>query len=72
MTRLTAQEIIEQNKRIYAENNIKNLDDLNAYTLRMRLENKSPKVVGCLLCGYRTDKEQEIKEFQLNGCECSK
>lgn len=38
--RLTAQEIIEDNKKIYAENNIKNLDDLNAYTLRTRLENK--------------------------------
>jgi hypothetical protein len=40
MNRLTLQEIIENNKRIYKENNIKNLDDLNAYTLRTRLENK--------------------------------
>jgi hypothetical protein len=40
MPRMTAQEIIEENKRIYAENNIKNLDDLNAYTLKVRLENK--------------------------------
>jgi hypothetical protein len=40
MDRLTLQEIIENNKRIYKENNIKNLDDLNAYTLKTRLENK--------------------------------
>jgi hypothetical protein len=38
--RLTVQEIIKDNKRIYAENNIKNLDDLNAYTLKVRLEIK--------------------------------
>jgi hypothetical protein len=38
--RLTPQEIIEENIRIYAENNIKNLDDLNAYTLKQRLANK--------------------------------
>jgi len=38
--RLTPQEIIEDNIRIYAENNIKNLDDLNAYTLKERLANK--------------------------------
>jgi hypothetical protein len=38
--RLTIEEIIENNKRIYKENNIKNLDDLNAYTLKIRLENK--------------------------------
>lgn len=40
MRRLTAQEIIEENKRIYAENNIKNLGDLNAFTLKERLENR--------------------------------
>jgi hypothetical protein len=40
MPKLTVQEIIEQNKKIFAENNIKNLDDLNAYTLKIRLENK--------------------------------
>jgi len=33
--RLTPSEIIE--------NNIKNLDDLNAYTLKIRLENKENK-----------------------------
>lgn len=48
MKRLTAQEIIEDNKRIYAENNIKNLDDLNAYTLKTRLESKG---IPCQLCG---------------------
>jgi hypothetical protein len=41
--RLTIEEIIENNKRIYKENNIKNLDDLNAYTLKIRLENKGDK-----------------------------
>jgi hypothetical protein len=40
MNKLTAAEIIAENKKIYAENNIKNLDDLNAYTLKIRLENK--------------------------------
>lgn len=38
--KLTPAEIIENNKKIYKENNIKNLEDLNAYTLRIRLENK--------------------------------
>jgi len=41
--KLTIEEIIENNKRIYKENNIKNLDDLNAYTLKIRLENKGDK-----------------------------
>lgn len=36
----TPAEIIENNKKIYKDNNIKNLDDLNAYTLKIRLENK--------------------------------
>ena len=43
MDRLTPQEIVEMNKKIYAENNIKNLDDLNAYTLKIRLEKESNK-----------------------------
>lgn len=38
--RLTPQEIMESNRRIYAENNIKNLDDLNTYTLKIRLASK--------------------------------
>lgn len=37
----------------------------------MTNEVKSPKVVGCLLCGFRTENVQEIKEFQLNGCKCA-
>jgi hypothetical protein len=40
VTRSTPSDIIENNKRIYAENNIRNLDDLNAYTLKMRLAGK--------------------------------
>lgn len=38
--KLTPAEIIENNKKINKDNNIKNLDDLNAYTLKIRLENK--------------------------------
>jgi hypothetical protein len=38
--KLTPAEIIENNKKIYKDNNIKNLDDLIAYTLKIRLENK--------------------------------
>ena len=38
--KLTPAEIIENNKKIYKDNNIKNLDDLNAYTLKIRLESK--------------------------------
>jgi hypothetical protein len=38
--KLTPAEIIENNKKIYKENSIKNLDDLIAYTLKIRLENK--------------------------------
>jgi hypothetical protein len=41
--RRTASEIIQDNIKIYKENNIKNLDDLNAYTLKIRLENKESK-----------------------------
>ena len=37
---LTAQEIIENNKKIIAENNLKNLQDIVNYTLKIRLENK--------------------------------
>ena len=57
MRRLTAAEIIEENKKIYAENNIKNLDDLNAYALKIRLENKEnfddlDPALNCE-CGYQ-------------------
>jgi hypothetical protein len=31
---------------------------------------KLPKVVGCLLCGYRTENPREIMLFGLNGCQC--
>jgi hypothetical protein len=31
---------------------------------------KNPKVVGCLVCGYRTDKPEEIKEFQKGNFIC--
>jgi hypothetical protein len=41
--RLTPSEIIENNKRIIRENNLKNLNDINAYTLKTRLENKGDK-----------------------------
>jgi len=33
-------------------------------------EKKLPKLVGCLICGYRTDKEEEIKEFQNGNFIC--
>lgn len=38
--KLTAQEIIENNKKIIAENNLKTLQDIIDYTLKTRLENK--------------------------------
>jgi hypothetical protein len=40
MKRLTAQEIIENNKRIIKENNLKNWQEIHNYTLTTRLENK--------------------------------
>jgi hypothetical protein len=33
-------------------------------------EKKAPKIVGCLVCGYRTDKAEEIKEFQEGNFFC--
>lgn len=41
MKRLTAQEIVENNKKIIAENNLKNLNDILAYTLKVRLEKEN-------------------------------
>lgn len=41
--RLTAQEIIENNKRIIAENNLKSWKEIHAYTITARLENKAVK-----------------------------
>jgi hypothetical protein len=40
MKRLTAQEIIENNKRIIKENNLKNWQEVHDYTLTARLEKK--------------------------------
>jgi hypothetical protein len=31
-------------------------------------EIKIPKVVGCLLCGFRSENVIEIKSFQIEGC----
>lgn len=41
--RLTPQEIIENNKRIIAENNLKSWKEIHEYTLKTRLENKAVK-----------------------------
>ena len=41
--RLTPSEIVENNKKIIKENNIKNLNDLLAYTLKSRLATKENK-----------------------------
>ena len=40
MKRLTPEQIIENNKKIIAENNLKNLNEVVAYTLKARLSNK--------------------------------
>jgi hypothetical protein len=32
------------------------------------IEMKTPKVVGCLVCGFRSENVLEIEEFQDNGC----
>jgi hypothetical protein len=37
---LTASEIVENNKRIIAENNLQNWQEIHNFTLRQRLENK--------------------------------
>ena len=29
---------------------------------------KTPKVVGCLVCGFRSENVIEIEDFQENGC----
>ena len=34
---------------------------------------QQPKVVGCLVCGFRSENEIEIEDFQDNGCpNCTK
>jgi hypothetical protein len=40
VARLTAQEIIENNKKIIEENNLKSWQEIHDYTLATRLENK--------------------------------
>ena len=39
-TRKTAQEIIESNKKIISENNLKSWNDIHAFVLTQRLANK--------------------------------
>ena len=41
--RITAQEIIENNKRIIAENKLSTWQEIHDYTLKIRLENKENK-----------------------------
>lgn len=34
---------------------------------------KTPKAVGCLVCGFRSEDVEEIEDFQENGCpECER
>jgi|SanBayMetagenome_1026888.scaffolds.fasta_scaffold20152_2 hypothetical protein len=40
MIRLTVEQVIENNKRIIEENNLKTWDEIHAFTLKTRLENK--------------------------------
>ena len=32
------------------------------------IEMNTPKVVGCLVCGFRSEDQIEIEDFQENGC----
>jgi hypothetical protein len=41
--RLTPAQIIENNKRIIEENNLKTWEEIHAFTLKTRLENKENK-----------------------------
>jgi hypothetical protein len=37
------------------------------------IEMNTPKKVGCLVCGFRTENVVEIEDFQDNGCpDCKK
>jgi hypothetical protein len=39
----------------------------------MTTETKAAKVVGCLVCGFRTDEPKEIENFLVDGCDvCAK
>lgn len=40
MIRLSAQQIIENNQKIIAENNLKSWEDIHNFTLKTRLESK--------------------------------
>lgn len=40
MIRLTAEQIIDSNKKIIAENNLKTWDEIHVFVLQTRLENK--------------------------------
>jgi hypothetical protein len=35
---------------------------------RKMIEMNTPKKVGCLVCGFRTENVVEIEDFQDNGC----
>jgi hypothetical protein len=41
--RLTPQQIIENNRKIVADNNLRSWKEIHAYTLKIRLENKENK-----------------------------
>ncbi len=41
--RLTVEQVIENNKRIVKDNNLKNWQEIHAFTLKTRLENKENK-----------------------------
>ncbi len=39
----------------------------------MIVNQKAPKVSGCLVCGFRTENANEIEQMKLNGCpNCTK
>jgi len=69
MKRLTAQEIIENNKRIIKENNLKNWQEIHNYTLNNRVNN----FVNCGACGLFIGKEeQDLDGYHLaNLCDAN-
>jgi hypothetical protein len=66
MNKLNAQEIIENNKKIIEENNLKNWQEIHNYTLDSRVNN-------CGACGLFIDKkEQDIDGYHLaNLCDAN-
>jgi ribosomal protein S1 len=63
--------VIALDQQGFAYVNFENISE--ARILITELESyESPKVVGCMVCGFRTDEVEAVKEFQLNGCKCSK